>query len=568
MAALRKQSEKGLLPDGHWLVDEDDAYREAVSRRSHREDITPRARKVRASLRKLLKSRDEGDIALACSLFVTLAGDPETRGIIEALTSRDEVERRTKHVAVVQLAACHVVGVSVDLYGLCLTSDDLAVAVPSGDLSVLAGATLSVRRGVFESLCGLSALRRLSLRGPVERLAPLREATQLESLELLELAGPVDLSPVRCCERLSKLAISMAGGARGVIDLTPLAVLDALTALRLDRLVDNDGLSDLAGLRLSSLSLQRMFRLTSLDGLSEMTSLQSLALSSCKRLETLAPVTEIPLRRVILTDLLELRELDGLQGHALRDVTARGLERLETVRHLAGSSQLRALELSDCTTLSTLEGLGGVPSLESLWLHSLPRLRDISALGELSGLVDLDVSGCERLEQVGDPRVLEGLEMLGLGSRRVPRTGRSLADAAEIRHYVRALTRHQAAARGEAWRSVEAGGHVVVTAGPAQGITGWVADRRISGESDWSLTVIAESGRYTVKESDCRGLYTPLIEVEAREVVVGERVQLLGGRQGVVDSTELSTEGRRSWFVRIGGSRKVERYWGALQSLD
>ena len=108
----------------------------------------------------------------------------------------------------------------------------------------------------------------------------------------------------------------------------------------------------------------------------------------------------------------------------------------------------------------------------------------------------------------------------------------------------------------------------MVTAGPAQGITGWVADRRISGESDWSLTVIAETGRYTVKESDCRGRYSPLVDVEAREVVIGERVQLAGGRQGVVDSTELSTEGRRSWFVRIGGSRKVERYWGSLRSLD
>jgi len=158
-----------------------------------------------------------------------------------------------------------------------------------------------------------------------------------------------------------------------ITDLDPLRglAIERLDASNCDRL-DGD-LSVLTDMPLRRLTLTNCKRLTSLRGVRG-AAITELSITGCTALgPDLSQLGAAKLSGTLdLTGCLALTSLEGLQKQALTTVVAANCTALASVAGLHGST-VRRLDLRGCTALTSLAGLDGVP-LEELRLDGAKRL--------------------------------------------------------------------------------------------------------------------------------------------------------------------------------------------------
>ena len=203
-----------------------------------------------------------------------------------------------------------------------------------------------------ETAQGLSALREalMDAEGPLTVWVAAGEG-------LPELAGLPDLSKVHA------LAISYSRYATGFSDLSPIAGMKDLRAVRLCGLTNLSDISPLAGL----------------------TNLRALALEECDGIEDIAP-------------LASLTELSSLSITDCGNVTH--------LSPLAGLRKLESLRMDDCNGIMDLTPLAELVQLRSLDLTRSPRIRDLSVLQGMTGL-----------QSLGLPPRFSGADLQTLASR-------------------------------------------------------------------------------------------------------------------------------------------------------
>jgi hypothetical protein len=212
-----------------------------------------------------------------------------------------------------------------DASGLGYLPDDLerlVIEVPlprRGDDDTLArfrrltALRLGGTRRLPESMRRLTALTDLAVMGPVPSLAALSDLTGLRTLELRSVS--CDLEPIRALRRLEELTLTLGG----VRDLAPVSGLPRLRrfAARLVR-----GLADVEPLarveHLEVLGLDKLKQVTRLPDLSHARALGEVALTHLRGLRDLTPLRRAPALRVLrLVEMEHLRPADVavLAGH-------------------------------------------------------------------------------------------------------------------------------------------------------------------------------------------------------------------------------------------------------------
>lgn len=244
-----------------------------------------------------------------------------------------------------------------------LAVDSIAVT----DLSALAEMPALHRLQLHHSSAGapFASLRNLTdctLAHPAT-MGSVHEAPALERLELVEL--PLrDLRAVGEMTTLRSLAVS--GKHKMSLSGIESMRLDALN-LRLRRL---ESLAPMTGLSLRRLELHETRKLGDLESVGGMTSLESLDLE-----QTAAPAS-----------LSFLRELSALQRFYLEEVTP--TDETVSLRSLLDLRNLRELELlggkHSLRNLRDIEVLGEMDSLEKIRLHNGPK--EIDSIGWVRGL--------------------------------------------------------------------------------------------------------------------------------------------------------------------------------------
>ncbi len=260
--------------------------------------------------------------------------------------------------------------------------------------------------GVGDNAQALHPFRDAKLRAAVEQAlgkaagAPI-SATDMAGLAALEAfsTGISDLTGLELATGLTKLNLdSLRGGYRGtneggVVDLTPLADLQALETLSLAMSPSLTDLSPLAGLRnLKSLGLTAS-SIRPPSGVRDLKALESL------------PLTELVINRASVSDvsplsgLSQLAHLD-LNSNQVTDLS--GLSGLSQLQHLAlfgngvsdiaplaGLSNLRTLRLG-LNLVTDISPLSGLSLLGTLSLAD-NKIRDVTGLGRLTGLSSLSL---------------------------------------------------------------------------------------------------------------------------------------------------------------------------------
>ncbi len=222
----------------------------------------------------------------------------------------------------------------------------------------------------------LGRLTNLSLRNGVETI----DFSGLQELELLSYSGDTpNFGNVRQARALRTLYI-VNGGLR---DLTPLAGLDQIAELdvsesKLGTVVGIGQLRALESLVLSQVSL------SNLDSIVDAPSLRSLHLFMPRKLQSIAPLTRLPLRVLSIggtrriSDIERLAEVVGLETLDFENVA------MTSFSFLSRLTRLKALNLN---------GVGKVPSLSFLRpLEALERFFVVDATvedGDMAVLFEL-----------------------------------------------------------------------------------------------------------------------------------------------------------------------------------
>ena len=176
---------------------------------------------------------------------------------------------------------------------------------------------------------------------------------------------------------------------------------------------------------LTSLTLDGRHK-TSLAGI-EVLPLHELAFQ-LRRLESLAPLRTLPLRRLNVNDGRALRDIEEV-GH-IATLEALNIEDSSMLRSLEFVAPLSALQQLDIggTVLSddvvSLRALSGLSALRELRLsgekHGLRNLADLESLGALSSLEKIKVhKGPEQIDSIGWVRTLLRLKHFWLGKTRI-----------------------------------------------------------------------------------------------------------------------------------------------------
>ena len=258
--------------------------------------------------------------------------------------------------------------------------------------------------------------------------SPLAELTQLEHLNLVQTSDrssilEMDLSFLKDLTNLRSLEITVRATRSGeyitmLSDLSPLAGLTNLQALRLDGLTDVADLSPLAGLAgLETLSLRgakydpcgvsynvigSASDLSPLAGLTNLKSLSLLGLQTAQSLEPLSRLTS--LQELYLCSRLE-------QTDALAPLEA--LTNLQTLELYASQYGIGSATdpLTDMPAVS-LEPLASLQDLTRLYLTCKIPGGDLSPLGSLTNLETLTIDSNNYDVPVTDLSPLESLDHL------------------------------------------------------------------------------------------------------------------------------------------------------------
>jgi hypothetical protein len=239
-------------------------------------------------------------------------------------------------------------------------------------------------------------------------LEPLKQLTNLRSLNLYGAADITSLEPLRGLRSLMSLELS---DSPDIANLEPLKGLTSLSSLNLYGYTGISSLETLKGLtNLSSLTLSRV-RATSLEPLKSLTKLKSLDLWFAINITSLEPLTSLTnlssLDLTGATGITSLEPLNGLTNLSSLDLTgATGITSLEPLK---GLTNLSSLELQRATGITSLEPLKGLTELTSL---NLTGATGITSLEPLKGLTNLSSLELQRATGITSLEPLKGLTNL------------------------------------------------------------------------------------------------------------------------------------------------------------
>jgi len=234
----------------------------------------------------------------------------------------------------------------------------------------------------------------------------------LESLEVLQLAGNVSLITLDGLESLSQLREISIGGSPHLppdIQLPPRLARADLRDLACEDLSPIALCTDL-----EELDIWEFEALTEIGDLSGKHKLYSLSLAHCPSLSDLAPLEELESLRE-----LTLREcgVDYLPANVfpndLLDLTLDScpLTSLRSITHL---TRLESLTISDCDEISDFSAVADFPDLQELALDGSPAVRSLDFLADLRSLRKLDLRRCQQLDSLEPLYGLSALEMVDL----------------------------------------------------------------------------------------------------------------------------------------------------------
>lgn len=262
--------------------------------------------------------------------------------------------------------------------------------------------------GTLDTLTRLT-LSRLPAMTSMDFARPLKA---LEDLRANHITN-VDVDALTELTRLKRLALH-GHNLHNMDALRHCTQLETLTLSGCPELKSVAGLSGCE--RLSHVTIRGATQLKKLDGLQNKRLLTHLNLEGCglnfiDELEGCAALLEID-----LTNNAQLLHLDGLKGCGrLRQVTAEGCHSLTNVDGLAHAKTLTTLQLNHCRSLAHLEGLRDHAALETLSLRDCISLRDLFGLKGCLNLKTLDLTGCNvRRHGLSLNTLFEGEELQAL----------------------------------------------------------------------------------------------------------------------------------------------------------
>ncbi len=228
----------------------------------------------------------------------------------------------------------------------------------------------------------------------------------------LTLAGSTisDLSPIREFTNLTSLDLA---GCQRVVDLSPIEGLKELSTLSLSRCTSVESLRPLTGLkRLEDLDLMYTGSSADLTALKSLPRLRSLHVSGVDSLELIGGLYKVDSLGIwgsTFTDLSPISNLRELRYlHLLKN------ERVSDFSPIGSLTLLRHLTLWGSPGLVDAPFLARLSNLVSLDLDDCHSLHDISALVPLPNLATISLRGCTKL------RTLEPLTKLPVLTRVYP----------------------------------------------------------------------------------------------------------------------------------------------------
>ena len=229
--------------------------------------------------------------------------------------------------------------------------------------------------------------------GTVEDLAFLRDAPPATTWLQVQVAGPVDLSPLANCPALDMVHV-LSGEARA--GLETFAALPGLTKLYIRPPAGGRDLSFVADCpALTDVTLDGCTELSDLSALASASHLRYVDLREAKRLRDLNVLTKLPDLRSFFIERAPLT--GGLAAVApvldqLKELRLWSVPTVTSLDTLAGRT-LEYFFLGDCS-VTDLEPLGTLQSLTQVWLRLIPclNLAPLAALPHLRELTLMDIT--------------------------------------------------------------------------------------------------------------------------------------------------------------------------------
>ena len=302
-----------------------------------------------------------------------------------------------------KLSQLKSLNLSYSILELSWTADELTDITPLKNLTELSSLDLS----------GCSSL---------SDITPIKNLKKVTQLNLSGCSSLLDITPIKNFEKVTKLNLS---GCRSLLDITPIKNFEKFTHT-MNSLVLNScsSLSDITPIKnfaqLTSLNLSGCSSLSDITPIKNLAQLTLLNLSGCESLTDITSLEKlIQLNSLNLSGnyysskfLTDITPLENLTHLISLDVS--NCESLTDITPLEKLTQLNSLELSSCKSLSDITPLEKLTQLNSLGLSSCTFLSDINPIAKLKQLVTINLNYCTSISNISAIQFLQTINSIDI----------------------------------------------------------------------------------------------------------------------------------------------------------